>query len=166
MNYKLCPKCNVYKELDNFHNSKRAKDGKVGTCKQCLKEVYDSEEGQKRAKRLYHSRKDKIQKYVDENRESIRLRNRNLTKRYKTDVVNHYGGKCDCCGESRLEFMTLEHINGDGGKKRKNKEHPKTGYALYKWIIKNGYPTFFGILCYNCNIAKGFYGYCPHEREK
>ena len=24
----------------------------------------------------------------------------------------------------------------------------------------------FQVLCHNCNMSKGFYGYCPHEKER
>lgn len=35
MTQKLCPKCNQNKELDEFHNSKRSKDGKHLWCREC-----------------------------------------------------------------------------------------------------------------------------------
>ena len=31
--------------------------------------------------------------------------------------------------------------------------------------IKNNFPKGFQILCHNCNIAKGHYGKCPHEKK-
>lgn len=32
----------------------------------------------------------------------------------------------------------------------------------------NWYPSIKAIgrrICYNCNLSRGHYGYCPHERE-
>ena len=47
----------------------------------------------------------------------------------------------------------------------------KLGYSsslrnapLQKWIIENNFPKGFQILCHNCNVAKGLYGECPHEK--
>jgi hypothetical protein len=36
---------------------------------------------------------------------------------------------------------------------------------LYLWLKRNNYPTGFRVLCHNCNLAIGFYGYCPHHRQ-
>jgi hypothetical protein len=34
---------------------------------------------------------------------------------------------------------------------------------MYTWLRNQGYPNGFRTLCHNCNLARGFYGYCPHE---
>ena len=48
----------------------------------------------------------------------------------------------------------------------------KLGYSsslrdlrLSVWMIKNNFPKGFQVLCHNCNLAKGFYGKCPHEKS-
>lgn len=33
------------------------------------------------------------------------------------------------------------------------------------WLKTNGYPDGFQTLCHNCNMAKGFYGICPHKEK-
>ena len=81
-------------------------------------------------------------------------------RKAKTDVIARYGGKCACCGESRIEFMSVDHINGGGSKHRK--EIPSN---LYTWLRQQGYPDGFRVLCLNCNLSIGFFGYCPHQRE-
>ena len=78
---------------------------------------------------------------------------------------------CRCCGEnSNIGFLALDHI---AGKKEMDSEPElvELGYssswnstALLKWIIKNNFPKGFQILCHNCNLAKGFYGKCPHQK--
>ena len=67
---------------------------------------------------------------------------------------------CRCCGEKTYEFLSIDHINGRGSITRE--EIGKSG-GLYRWIKKNKYPKGFQILCNNCNMAKGFYGICPHK---
>lgn len=87
------------------------------------------------------------------------VRERWRLKRLK--VLTHYGMKCQCCGEAQLEFLAVDHINNDGCLHRKT-----TKLNIYDWIIKNNFPRGFQILCHNCNMAKGFYGYCPHAKKK
>jgi len=78
-------------------------------------------------------------------------------------VLDIYGHKCECCGEHRSEFLAFDHRNGDGAKMRKNGEHPRSGQPLYRWIERNNFPSEFRLLCHNCNLSLGFYGYCPHQ---
>ncbi len=75
----------------------------------------------------------------------------------------HYGGNpphCSCCGENKYEFLCIDHINGGGGKHRK--EYPKAIH-INRWLKNNNYPDGFRVLCHNCNMALGIYGYCPHN---
>lgn len=83
-------------------------------------------------------------------------------QRVKADVVAHYGGKCSCCGEGRLIFLTIDHVDGGGTKHRKVVGH---GTQFYRWLVRNGYPAGFRVLCHNCNFAVGLVGVCPHVIE-
>lgn len=79
----------------------------------------------------------------------------------KLQVLSNYSiGKlaCVCCGESEYEFLTIDHINGGGRHHRRTMTHSH----LYKWLIDNGLPEGYQVLCYNCNCAKGKLGKCPH----
>jgi hypothetical protein len=51
----------------------------------------------------------------------------------------------------------------NNGADHKRKLGSKDSNVIRKWIIDNNYPPDFQILCYNCNCAKGVYGYCPHQ---
>ena len=92
-------------------------------------------------------------------------RDKNLEKQraIREDALNAYGHRCVCCGESRAEFLAFDHIEGNGGKMRRDGIHPRSGKSFYQWLEKNGHPNAFRILCHNCNMAIGFYGYCPHN---
>lgn len=91
------------------------------------------------------------------------------TSRYaatKLRVMQHYSEgdpRCACCYESRLEFLSIDHINGGGNKHRKELARHYVG--IYQWLEKSSYPSGFRVLCMNCNTAIGFYGYCPHQRQ-
>ena len=87
--------------------------------------------------------------------------------KYRRLVIEHYGGinpKCSCCGESMYEFLTIDHISGNGNQHKKAIK--KTGDAFYGWLINNNYPEGYQVLCMNCNHSYGHYGYCPHNAGK
>jgi len=82
-------------------------------------------------------------------------------KERRLTVLTHYSGgvlKCACCAESIYEFLCLDHIDGGGNTHRK----ALGSRYIYSWIITQGFPLGYQVLCHNCNQAKGFYGLCPH----
>lgn len=89
---------------------------------------------------------------------------RDFNLRRRKAVIEHYGGKCYCCGESTFEFLALDHKNGNGNAHRV--EVRQSGAGMIGWAIKNSYPDIFCVLCHNCNLAIGFYGYCPHRKTE
>jgi hypothetical protein len=80
----------------------------------------------------------------------------------KRKVVDHYGGFCACCGECEFIFLQIDHVNNDGATHRI--ETGGSGSATYAWLIRNGYPDGFQVLCANCNLGKQINGgICPHS---
>lgn len=79
-------------------------------------------------------------------------------------VMDGYGGPhCNCCGETRVAFLQVDHINNDGAKHRKE----VCSGEFYRWIIKNNFPKDLQILCANCNWGKYRNGgVCPHVHER
>jgi hypothetical protein len=78
----------------------------------------------------------------------------------RLELLEVFGGKCMCCGESHPYFLTLEHIKGVGHKK--NKMPPV--HVLLREAKKDGWDrTKYELLCISCNFAKGHYGQCPHR---
>jgi hypothetical protein len=76
----------------------------------------------------------------------------------RQEIIDHYGGKCSCCGETRFEFLVLDHVNGGGSKERQQYNL----WQIYLRVKKLGFPRSFRVLCQNCNSSYGHYGYCPH----
>jgi hypothetical protein len=79
----------------------------------------------------------------------------------------HYGHGdmyCRCCGERQIEFLALDHINNDGGAHRRA-IGKSGGSAFYAWLRTTGY-TYASLLvaCHNCNLARAWYGQCPHQK--
>jgi hypothetical protein len=82
----------------------------------------------------------------------------------KLKVLVAYGGPepaCACCGERRFEFLTIDHMNGGGSKHAKAVKN-----RVYQALAKAGFPPGYRVLCMNCNSARGFYGFCPHEHPQ
>ena len=82
----------------------------------------------------------------------------------KLEIFVHYGGnppQCACCGERHIEFLTIDHINNDGAKHRKETGN---GDRFYRWLVKNNFPDGLQVLCWNCNCGKRINsGICPHK---
>jgi len=94
--------------------------------------------------------------------EKIKGWSKNFRRKLKQQIINAYGGECECCGENTFEFLSIDHPEKNG------KEHRKItgwGVSLYQWIVKNDYPDTLRLLCMNCNCSYGFYGYCPHSKQ-
>ena len=116
---------------------------------------YSSKWGKKNREK----RREIEERYRKKNRVKINIRSSELRLQARLEVINHYGGKCTCCGEDELEFLCIDHING-GGKKHREEINSTN---IYTWLINNNYPEGFRVLCHNCNMSLGIYGYCPHE---
>lgn len=109
----------------------------------------------------YSKKSDIVQK---QKKDRINKLQREYRAKERLAVITYYSNghkSCYCCLEKRYEFLCIDHINGGGGKHLKS-----IGGNFYKWLIRNKFPKGYRVLCHNCNMARGFYGYCPHEKER
>jgi len=107
-------------------------------------------------------------RWRDKNKEYIHKHNKEYRDNIRFMLYAGYSNgqpKCACCGENRFEFLTIDHIDGEGVRYGKGKKL-KTSYQFYNWLIKSDFPDGYQVLCYNCNSSLGHYGYCPHEMER
>ena len=81
----------------------------------------------------------------------------------KREVIEFLGGKCACCGEKRLPFLQIDHVNNDGKKWRDT----DNGHNILI-AIKMGRVTAsdLQVLCANCHQSKTLLGYCIHKAPK
>jgi len=98
------------------------------------------------------------------NREYHNARVTEWYQKLRREVIEHYGAKCICCGESQYEFLTLDHKNNDGHIERKVYKNSQT--SIMARVKKANFPNRYQILCYNCNHAKANLGVCPHQKGK
>lgn len=132
-----CSTCGHYKKQEMFYSNPTTKDGLHNHCKMCSIKHASSE-----VSRV--------------GRHGRRQRERMIA------LCAYTKGKpaCKCCGESIYEFLCIDHVYGGGVQHRK-----QVGTNFYRWLANNQFPNGFQVLCHNCNMAKGFYGKCPHAKN-
>lgn len=79
--------------------------------------------------------------------------------RLRAEVVAGYGSACKCCLETEPRFLAIDHVEGGGRQERKK----LGGSAFFGAIIRASFPAEYRLLCHNCNMAMGLYGFCPHR---
>jgi hypothetical protein len=79
------------------------------------------------------------------------------------ECIRHYSNRskfshiytCAMCGIKDLRVLSIDHINGDGARQRKELGNGG-GRSLARWLKKRGYPEGYQILCMNCQFKKKF----------
>lgn len=145
----LCTSCLKGKE--------RRTEGTKHRCTPCLVKLRKWAKNPKQVarKRIWHKA------WVKKNYKHYLAMQKKCRQRAKRTVFEGYGGKCACCGENNFCFLTVGHKNGDGAAHRKARGSFDS-YKFYVWLIRNGFPKKYQVLCYNCNCAKGTKKHCPH----
>jgi len=151
MTVKKCNTCKIFKKSKYFYKRTDSKDGLFSECVSCCK---------LRSKEYRKNNVEQIRKNGN-SEAAIKCRER-YRHRFRKNVLNKYGNKCACCGETESKFMSIDHVYGR--KNKKYKKEPKSHNLLYLYLSKkNKRLSEYQLLCYNCNCAKGFYGVCPHK---
>jgi hypothetical protein len=88
---------------------------------------------------------------------------REMYKARRVSVLEAYGGKCACCEEPTMEFLGIDHTSGNGAEER-SALGGTTGVYRKLFAALPALSPGYRVLCHNCNCARGYYGYCPHER--
>lgn len=146
-----CPTCKETKSTSDFTIDRTCKRGFAYRCKKCTLEYRQRPEVKARAAKWERNHR-------EDQRKARRTR--------RIEAIKKLGGKCECCGETQIEFLAFDHINGLRGRGIK-RNGGDAADALALRIRKSEFPEQeFRILCHNCNSAHGFYGYCPHKTKK
>ena len=163
---KQCTKCLVAKPLNEYYRNR-------GICRKCYnitqKLKYNS------SLPAVTKKRQRFNTYYSNNKEKLKAYHREHTKKYRValrlEIITTLGGKCECCGELNIEFLTLEHKFNDGARHSRalvpTGVKPARSDAIYLDVKRQGFPKDkYGILCWNCNSSKGAYGYCPHQKQQ
>lgn len=104
-------------------------------------------------------------RWSEEHRTQEREADRRRRVSLRVEMLAAYGDRCACCSESTPEFLALDHIGG-GGNEHRRSVTIRGGHRTYLWLKRQGFPKDrFRLLCHNCNLSRGLYGYCPHTTE-
>ena len=108
---------------------------------------------------LLQQKKERKSWLLPDNRKRAAITAAKRNRKYRDVVLDHYGNKCACCGETEKLFLEIDHVYSDGSEHRKL----TNGASIAIWLIRNGFPPGFQILCSNCNQGKQMCGgVCPH----
>jgi hypothetical protein len=145
--YKCCAKCGEQKPLTEFYP---AGERLRARCKACEREYQRqawaadperSRERKRKAQRRYLAAHPEYQK--------------DRWQELKDKVFGHYGRVCVCCGTT--ENLSIDHLEGDGAAHRTELfgSRNAAGTRMYLWLVRNGFPEGFQVLCLPCNQSKG-----------
>ena len=170
---KICTKCKVPKLSTEFN--RHTQIGLQPRCKSCRKQdriewEASHKEQVKEHRRAYRKKhKDAIanrrRRWVrtpsgKESRKAAMWRHK---VKLRTEMIDAYGGRCECCEETEYFFLTLEHKNGGGTAHRKQ-------FGVLGVLVdlkRRGWPKDeYTVLCYNCNMATKDGRICPHQQAK
>lgn len=155
---KRCIVCSRDSSKVLFGIDSRCRSGFKSRCKTCEAEYH-----KKRRQDNLSSYKDRGSAWRESHRSEIQEKSLAYRRGLRHAAIVHYGGNtpaCACCGESEYQFLTIDHIHGGGRKHRRELKNTD----FYRWLKKEGYPAGYRVLCYNCNVSRGLYGKCPHEK--
>ena len=184
---KFCSRCEVTKPLSAFFRHVSAPDGVQYICKACQvarRQEYkkakrdgtwvdgrklralDADERHRRILARREARQASgaatiyVHGYYLRHKAALIAAAKRRGREVRRRGILEYGGRCSCCGETEVKFLTLEHIDG-----RKGDSRPRRNQW---WELKRlGWPRDgFTVLCWNCNCAKGVYGICPHKDKE
>ena len=174
---KHCSRCNRDLPDDDFYEWDHRKTTQCKACKRKRTAFYNDLHREKRQcfhcakplqadeKALCADCKAKRRAYYYQNHQQQLQNGKKRRLDSKQKAFDAYGGAvCKCCGETHLEFLTIDHIDGKGASHRRSIGN-SGGHNFYRWLRTNGYPPGYQVLCFNCNFAKGHFGKCPHETE-
>ena len=189
---KRCKRCEEIKDSEAFSLQTSAPDSRQSVCRACAA-LYRQErkarmawgnstdgrslrrkpENEKRARRKVweEQHRNDLREYMRAYREKRRAELSAQARRYSEDIrsagITAYGAHCNCCGEQRPEFLTIDHVDGRAVQDFRSSGTRITGKHMWRKLRRLGWPKdAYQLLCFNCNCAKGAYGTCPHEQER
>lgn len=105
-------------------------------------------------------------RYWKKNRERLNAKNTERRAALRVEVLEAYGGVCNCpgCHVHHLELLTLDHIEGDA--RHRQNSGSRSSRDFYLRVKKAGFPDDYQALCGSCNLAKSDKDKCPLAGEE
>jgi len=144
---KHCRECGQVKLLDDFYRRDRSPDGHRSDCRDCTRS---------RSRRHY-----------EDNFAAAAEQKRKYQASFRSQVFDHYGQVCACCGTT--ENLSIDHAGSDGRSHREQlfgKSQGRASSGFYFWLVKQGFPPGYQVLCRPCNSSKGRSERCRLDHMK
>lgn len=144
---KRCVVCGQVKPLDDFYRRDNAPDGRRCDCRDCT---------------CARSRS-----YYETHRRPAAEGKRRYQASHRSQVFDHYGWSCACCGTT--ENPSIDHVDGNGKRHREalfGQSQGRAGGTFYFWLVKQGFPPGYQTLCRLCNTSKGRGEHCILDHTK
>ncbi len=144
--FRYCKACNVIRAQAKYHAMTKE----------------ERKEANKRRRGEAHAPENRRKRYAEDpeyRAKAIASARANYAK-VRAKIVTGYGAKCSCCGETTVDFLELDHVNGGGA--AEYRETPPVN--VYRRLIREGFPAGYTLLCSNCNLGRWRNGgVCPHK---
>ncbi len=119
------------------------------------KEEYDARKKRYRREGRYEDHtKEYSLRYRKEHKEFLQQQR----EQARVEVLSYYSAAgyptCACCGIIDVDILTIDHINDDGNKQRKELGWRGSGIPFYNYLKEHDYPPGYQVLCQNCNWKK------------
>lgn len=136
----------------------------VYKCRECVNEE---------ARTYYLKNKEKLKErtrlWKKNNKEKVINESKRYRKELKINALRAYSHnnkiECICCGEKKIDFLCLDHIDNNGSQQRRERKYG-LGTSFLKWLKANNYPKDIRlqVMCLNCNMSKRIQGgICIHQ---
>jgi|ERR1700722_564657 len=129
----ICNHCDALLNDSNWYPSDRKQNTHI--CIPCYKKAHEKYKP----------------KYDEKKRKKSNERRKLLRIKLKLETMLAYGNKCVSCGEDKILFLTLDHINNTGYLEESG------GITFFPYLKRQGFPgrgTQLQVLCHNCNAIK------------
>ena len=118
------------------------------TCKECGKQFFIKNNTREKYCSIYCRNKANGKTYNRKHPGRNLLAIKKSTVRRRRKIIQHFGGKCNQCGETDWRVLQVNHINGGG---RKDLLSKGGSAKVYKEILSGKREGEFNLLCANCN---------------
>ncbi len=144
---KRCSKCKQVKALGEFGPDSRTPDGRRYDCRECKRKINTT----------YRD------VHLEQEQRASRERSQRIQQARRDRVFAHYGETCACCGSDYM--LCIDHVNGNGPQHRSDLfgHWDRAGHEFYRWLIRQGFPAGYQVLCSPCNVSKGSSDSCSLE---
>lgn len=114
------------------------------------------------------SARESVRRWREANLDVARQMAAELRQQLRIVIFDHYGHVCACPGCDATKGLTIDHIGGEGMVHRAElfNGRQQAGWHFYAWLVENGFPEGFQVLCRPCNASKRSGTHCRLKHQE